>query len=73
MMGDDSGVWPLGRQTPFQPGDRVRITDGPFENLEGIVETADAQRGMVRVRVTISDRPTPLDIRPWQLKPVRGR
>ena len=52
----------------FKKGDRVKVTEGPFENFEGTVEEIDAQKGKVRVIVTIFGRATPIEIEYWQVE-----
>jgi transcriptional antiterminator NusG len=54
----------------FKKGDKVKVTEGPFENFEGMVDEIDTQRGRVRVIVTIFGRPTPIEIEYWQLEQV---
>lgn len=54
----------------FNKGDVVKIREGAFENFEGIVDSIDAERGVVRVIVTIFGRSTPLDIEYWQIEKV---
>lgn len=54
----------------FAKGDVVKIREGAFENFEGTVDTIDAERGLVRVIVTIFGRSTPLDIEYWQIEKV---
>ena len=52
----------------FEPGDQVKIREGAFENFEGIVDSIDQERGIVKVIVTIFGRSTPLDIEYWQIE-----
>jgi transcription termination/antitermination protein NusG len=52
----------------FKKGDQIKIREGPFENFEGVVDSIDAERGLVRVIVTIFGRSTPLDIEYWQIE-----
>lgn len=52
----------------FQKGDVVKIHEGAFENFEGVVDSLDLERGMVRVIVSIFGRSTPLDIEYWQIE-----
>jgi transcriptional antiterminator NusG len=52
----------------FQKGDQIKIREGAFENLEGVVDSIDAERGIVSVIVTIFGRSTPLDIEYWQIE-----
>lgn len=52
----------------FSKGDMVKIREGAFENFEGVVDEIDAERGIVRVNVSIFGRSTPLDIEYWQIE-----
>jgi len=52
----------------FKAGDRVKVTEGPFENFEGVVDEINSQRGTVRVIVTIFGRATPIEIEYWQVE-----
>lgn len=54
----------------FKQGDKVKVTEGPFENFEGVVDEINTQKGSVRVIVTIFGRATPVDIEYWQLESV---
>ena len=46
----------------------MRIKDGPFEGHEGTVAEIIEQRGLVKVMLTIWNRPTPLDVEYWQVE-----
>jgi len=46
-------------QQPYVPGDKVRVTDGPFGGFEAKVEDVD-KRGAIRVAYEIFGRPTPV-------------
>ncbi len=46
----------------FLPGDRVRITEGPFANFHGVVDEVKPDKGKVRVLVSIFGRETPVEI-----------
>ena len=52
----------------FKKGDLIKIREGAFENFEGMVDSIDSVRGLVRVIVTIFGRSTPLDIEYWQIE-----
>jgi len=54
----------------FKKGDQIKIREGAFENFEGVVDSIDSERGLVKVIVTIFGRPTPLDIEYWQIERV---
>ncbi len=49
----------------FQPGDPVKIKEGPFENMEGTVDALLPEQGKVRVVVTIFGRATPVEMEYW--------
>ncbi|MGD8451695.1 MAG: transcription termination/antitermination protein NusG [Phycisphaerae bacterium] len=55
----------------FKKGDRVKVTEGPFENFEGVVDEINSQKGTVRVIVTIFGRATPVDIEYWQVEELQ--
>ena len=52
----------------FEKGDPIKIREGAFENFEGVVDSIDSERGIVKVIVTIFGRSTPLDIEYWQVE-----
>ncbi len=49
-------------------GDAVRITDGPFKEMEGKVEEVDEERGKIKVLVALFGRETPVELDPLQTK-----
>jgi transcriptional antiterminator NusG len=46
----------------FEKNDSVRIVDGPFANFSGKVDDVNAERGTLRVMVTIFGRATPVEL-----------
>src|SRR5712692_3544834 len=46
----------------FQPGQSVRVTDGPFAEFVGTVEEINMEKGKVRVLVSIFGRETPVEL-----------
>ncbi len=52
------------------PGDAVIITDGPFKEIEGKVSEVDAERGKIRVLVSMFGRETPVELDFLQIKKI---
>jgi transcriptional antiterminator NusG len=46
----------------FEPGEMVRITEGPFANFTGVVEEYDLEHGKLKLNVSIFGRSTPVEI-----------
>ncbi|MCF7833725.1 MAG: transcription termination/antitermination protein NusG [Candidatus Pacebacteria bacterium] len=49
-------------------GEMVKITDGPFRDLEGKVDAIDEERGKVKVLVSMFGRETPVELDFLQVK-----
>jgi transcription termination/antitermination protein NusG len=52
----------------FAKGDQVKIKEGAFENFEGAVDEVLADKGLIRVIVTIFGRATPVELEYWQVE-----
>lgn len=46
----------------FRVGESVRVIDGPFSSFIGMVDDVNAERGKVRVMVSIFGRSTPVEL-----------
>jgi transcriptional antiterminator NusG len=57
-------------KTEYKKADKVKVTNGPFENFEGEVDEILGDQGKVRIITTIFGRPTPLELEYWQIEKV---
>jgi len=60
-----------GKEVPkvqFGVGEEVKITDGPFLNLNGRIDEIDPERGKLKVSVSIFGRFTPVELEYWQVE-----
>jgi transcriptional antiterminator NusG len=55
-------------EIPFMVGQAVTITEGPFTDFNGTVEEVVADKGKVRVSVSLFGRPTSVELDYLQLK-----
>ena len=46
----------------FEPGEVVRVTEGPFNDFSGVVENVNYEKSKVRVAVQILGRATPVEL-----------
>jgi transcriptional antiterminator NusG len=57
-------------QIPFKLEDRVKVKEGTFAGMEGVVAEINPQKGELRAMITVFGRQTPVWLEVWQVEPV---
>jgi len=52
----------------FEVGETVKINDGPFLNVSGVIEEIEPEKGKLKVTVDIFGRKTPVELEYWQVQ-----
>jgi len=58
----DDGTLTSNPKFKFEVGDHLTIIDGTFTNFDGVIDEVKAEKGKLRVIVSIFGRPTPVEL-----------
>lgn len=64
----ESGAGRARSRLQFEPGESVKVTSGPFQDLSGVVEEVKPERGKVTVLLNMFGRSTPVELDSVQLE-----
>ena len=59
---DEMEAEPLEVEIPYMPGEKVKVTDGPFSGFSGVIDKVDNEKKKVTVNVKVFGRVTGLDL-----------
>lgn len=52
----------------FSVGETIKVNEGPFTGMTGVVDSVDPDKGKITVRVSIFGRETPVELEYWQVE-----
>ena len=58
----EHGIDESSQSVAFEPGEMIRVIDGPFNDFNGVVEEVNYEKSKLRVAVSIFGRSTPVEL-----------
>lgn len=55
-------------QIPYKVGDKVKVREGTFAGMDGMVDEINPAKGTLRVLITVFGRQTPIELEVWQVE-----
>jgi transcriptional antiterminator NusG len=55
-------------QVPYSLGDKVKVREGTFAGMEGLIEEINPSKGILKVSITVFGRQTPIELEVWQVE-----
>jgi transcriptional antiterminator NusG len=68
--GEIKGERPVRSRQSFNPGEQVKIIDGPFESFTGTIEEVNQEKNKLKVMVGIFGRNTPVEVDLLQVEKI---
>ena len=62
LQHQEEGIQPSSQITAFEPGEMIRVIDGPFNGFTGSIDVVNEEKRKLEVMVKIFGRKTPLEL-----------
>jgi transcriptional antiterminator NusG len=57
-------------QIPYELGDKVKVREGTFAGMDGMVDEINREKGLLKVVITVFGRQTPVELEVWQVESI---
>lgn len=55
-------------KVPYNIDDMVKVKEGTFAGMEGVISEINLQKGLLKVLITVFGRQTPVELEVWQVE-----